>query len=236
MLLNATTPRSDLVVTPRDQSRGIGPGSRQSGSNKGFCLSWVWRWSTAPHRSWGKHSRVTWKIFWASGTRFLSCRAELLKALLARTGTFCRQSKTNVPDEEICFHLSWTETKTTRFKRSRVTSKYKWINVPLLKLLWLVETKKHKGVILLYTYLRFHILPCRFVFVVNVSLCWWKEKTTLTRVLFCLQINSRCDFKKKSSSECSDFKVTYIFLPLHKTERFRFTLIFYSYSTKNRIR
>ena len=34
------------------------------------------------------YCRVTWKSFWASGTLFLSCLAELLKARPARSGTF----------------------------------------------------------------------------------------------------------------------------------------------------
>lgn len=34
------------------------------------------------------YCRVTWKSFWASGTLFLSCLAELLKARPARNGTF----------------------------------------------------------------------------------------------------------------------------------------------------
>lgn len=37
--------------------------------------------------------RVTWKSFWASGTLFLSCLAELLKARLARTGTFWKHKE-----------------------------------------------------------------------------------------------------------------------------------------------
>lgn len=37
------------------------------------------------------HCCVTWKSFWASGTLFLRCLAELLKARLARGGTFWKQ-------------------------------------------------------------------------------------------------------------------------------------------------
>lgn len=39
---------------------------------------------------------VTWKSFWASGTLFLSCLAELLKARLARSGALWKPNQNTV--------------------------------------------------------------------------------------------------------------------------------------------
>lgn len=64
------------------------------------------------------HCYLTWKSFWASGTLFLSCLAELLKARLARTGTFWKHEQMGIS--------VWKMATAQRKGRSLKTQKKTW--------------------------------------------------------------------------------------------------------------
>jgi len=60
-------------------------------------------------------SVLTWKTFWASGTLFFSCRAELLKARPAKSGTFWKIRQTQTVGKKsrdlsgfLSQYLDWT--------------------------------------------------------------------------------------------------------------------------------